>query len=37
MSAFKRDYPDWSLKHGIDDILNEIHDFNVERWEAAKV
>jgi CDP-paratose 2-epimerase len=37
LDAFKRDYPEWSLERGIEDILNEIHDFNVERWEGARV
>jgi len=32
---FEADYPDWSPRHGIEDILREIHDRNVERWVAT--
>jgi CDP-paratose 2-epimerase len=35
MEAFRSDYPQWSLTAGIEDILQEIHDFNIERWQAA--
>jgi CDP-paratose 2-epimerase len=35
VSGFKRDYPAWDVEHGIEDILREIHDANVERWTAA--
>ncbi len=35
LDAFKRDYPDWKLHFGIDEVLQEIHDFNVERWNSA--
>jgi CDP-paratose 2-epimerase len=35
VSSFKRDYPAWDVEHGIEDILREIHDANVERWTAA--
>ena len=35
LAAFRRDYPQWSLTAGIEDVLREIHDFNVERWQAA--
>jgi|SRR5215207_3047743 len=35
VSAFKRDYPEWDVEHGVDDILREIHDANVEHWTAA--
>ena len=34
LEAFKRDYPDWQLTIGIEQILNEIHDANTETWEA---
>ena len=38
LDAFKRDYPEWRLTYGIEDVLREIHDANVERWtrEAAR-
>lgn len=35
LDAFKNDYPGWRLHFGIDEVLQEIHDFNVERWTAA--
>ena len=34
-SDFERDYPEWSLTHGIDDVLRESHEHNAERWLAA--
>ncbi|MBI5105926.1 MAG: NAD-dependent epimerase/dehydratase family protein [Solirubrobacterales bacterium] len=34
-SSFERDYPGWSLTHGIDDVLQDIYATNVERWTAA--
>jgi CDP-paratose 2-epimerase len=35
VEAFRRDHPEWEIEHGIEDILREIHDANVERWTAA--
>jgi CDP-paratose 2-epimerase len=35
LDAFKADYPDWELTFGIEDVLRDIHDFNVERWTAT--
>jgi CDP-paratose 2-epimerase len=35
LESFKRDYPEWALTAGIEDILREIHDYNVDRWPAA--
>jgi CDP-paratose 2-epimerase len=35
LTEFQRDYPDWRITYGIDEILREIHDQNVERWTAA--
>lgn len=35
VSEFQRDYPGWSVEHGIEDILREIHDANAEHWTAA--
>jgi len=34
-SAFKVDYPQFRVEYGIDAILREIHDVNVERWTSA--
>jgi CDP-paratose 2-epimerase len=35
LGGFQRDYPDWSLRYGVEDILHEIHDANVEHWAAS--
>jgi CDP-paratose 2-epimerase len=35
LGEFRRDYPDWELRNGIDQILRQIHDHNFERWKAA--
>ena len=35
LGEFQRDYPDWKLTQGIESILQEIHDANVERWVNA--
>jgi CDP-paratose 2-epimerase len=35
VSDFMRDYPGWEVERGMDDILREIHDANVEHWSAA--
>lgn len=35
LELFKRDYPDWRLTYGIDDVLVEIRDANLERWSAG--
>src|SRR3954470_24163821 len=39
LSEFQRDYPGFELSYGIEDVLREIHDANVEQWsqEAASV
>jgi CDP-paratose 2-epimerase len=34
LEPFKRDYPDWDIRYGIDEILTEIHDENLELWTA---
>ena len=28
------DYPDWTPTFGIEDVLRDIHDHNVDRWTA---
>jgi CDP-paratose 2-epimerase len=33
--AFKADYPDWRLTYGIEDVLRDIYECNVERWLAV--
>jgi len=35
LSDFKRDYPEWRIEYGVEDILREIHDANVEHWTAV--
>ena len=35
LTGFKRDYPEWDITFGIDDVLQEIHDHNVEQWLSA--
>jgi CDP-paratose 2-epimerase len=35
LSEFQADYPGWELRYGIEEILREIHEENVERWTAA--
>jgi CDP-paratose 2-epimerase len=35
LTELKADYPDFSLKHDVDDVLKEIYDANVERWMAS--
>jgi CDP-paratose 2-epimerase len=35
LSEFESDYPDWTLRYGIDEILREMYEQNVERWTAA--
>jgi CDP-paratose 2-epimerase len=35
LAPFEADYPDWSLKYGIEDILTQMYEQNVERWEGA--
>ncbi len=32
---FRRDYPQWELRYGIQDILREIYEQNVESWSVA--
>jgi CDP-paratose 2-epimerase len=34
ISDFRRDYPEWRLQHGIEEILRQIHDANVAHWAA---
>jgi CDP-paratose 2-epimerase len=33
-SDFERDYPEWQLTFGIDEVLRDIYGHNVERWTA---
>jgi CDP-paratose 2-epimerase len=35
LAPFEADHPDWRPRYGIEDILREMHEQNVERWTAA--
>ncbi len=35
LSDFERDYPEFAPTYGIEEVLQEIHDANVEHWSAA--
>ncbi len=32
--SFEADYPDWQLTYGIEDVLKDIYEYNVEQWIA---
>ncbi|BAZ07853.1 NAD-dependent epimerase/dehydratase family protein [Calothrix sp. NIES-3974] len=32
LSKFKSDYPNWSIKYNVTQILQEIYDYNIEKW-----
>jgi CDP-paratose 2-epimerase len=34
LDEFRADYPDWKLTFGVEDVLRDIHDRNVEQWLA---
>jgi CDP-paratose 2-epimerase len=34
LAPFEADYPSWAIRHDVRDILQQIHDVNVERWTA---
>lgn len=36
LEAFQRDYPEWKITYGIDEVLREIHEQNAELWLAAR-
>jgi CDP-paratose 2-epimerase len=35
MEEFRRDYPQWGLAYGIEDLLREIHEQNVAAWSPG--
>jgi CDP-paratose 2-epimerase len=35
LSPFEADYPDWKLRYGVEDILREMYEQNLERWTAT--
>jgi CDP-paratose 2-epimerase len=34
LAEFRADYPEWRIRNDLETILRQIHDGNVERWEA---
>jgi CDP-paratose 2-epimerase len=36
LEPFQRDYRDWAITHGIEDVLREIYEANLELWTAAR-
>jgi CDP-paratose 2-epimerase len=32
--TFRADYPEWRLTYGIEDVLKDIYEHNVEQWQA---
>ncbi|MDQ3851004.1 MAG: NAD-dependent epimerase/dehydratase family protein [Actinomycetota bacterium] len=37
VAEFRRDYPEWRVRYGIEEILHEIHAASVERWVEARI
>jgi CDP-paratose 2-epimerase len=37
LAAFKADYPQWQLTFGIEDVLHDIYERNVEEWMAMSL
>jgi CDP-paratose 2-epimerase len=35
LAPFQADYPDWELRYGVEDILREMHEQNLERWGVS--
>ncbi len=35
LGQFEADYPDWSIRYGIEEILTEMYEQNLERWMAT--
>jgi nucleoside-diphosphate-sugar epimerase len=35
LSSFQADYPDWQLTYGVEEMLHEIHELNVDHWTSA--
>jgi CDP-paratose 2-epimerase len=35
LSEFRRDHSGWELEYGVEEILREIHEHNVEQWTVA--
>jgi CDP-paratose 2-epimerase len=35
LEPFEADYPEWSIRYGIEEILTQIYERNLERWMAT--
>ena len=35
LAPFQADYPGWELRYGVEDILREMHEQNLERWTVS--
>ena len=35
LAPFQADYPDWKLRYGVEDILREMYEQNLERWTVT--
>jgi CDP-paratose 2-epimerase len=35
LAPFQADYPDWELRYGVEDILSEMYEQNLERWTVS--
>lgn len=35
LSEFEKDYPDWRLTFGIDEVLRDIYEHNADRWTST--
>lgn len=36
LGSFRHDFPDWDLTFGMDDVLRDIYESNVEHWERQR-
>ena len=36
LEPFMRDYPNWKITYGVEDVLREIHEQNAELWTAVR-
>jgi CDP-paratose 2-epimerase len=33
--SFEKDYPEWQLTYGIEDVLKDIYEYNIQQWTAG--
>jgi CDP-paratose 2-epimerase len=36
LEPFRRDYPDWDIRWGVEDVLREIYEHNLELWTVGR-